>query len=791
MKKFSKGFLCVGFMMVSLAGCGSGQEKQPQEAGGPAQEFTPFVAETVAVELPESVRTTSSWINGYILESDRLIFNMYQMDLPGYDGNSLQFYQRSFVMPLTELFAEEPWVQNKGIYGSQEVIEELSVPEEFYHSGSEQAEFINRFARGMSGHLYYLTGVKAEEEYLWTVYKCEPDTGECVEKWELSDVPPSVGVDTISENTLHEVYMQVDANDTLYLVDGDEPVLYVIPRSGAVKEKVSLPGVSTGNYLWNPAGELAFVAQEEAGESAVYYLNTEELKCAKVTEVSEEGVQALGTDEQGKVYYYTGTEVFSVTDEGEKECFLRYEKSIVEAEDLLCFRIIDDGVIYLKDSKKLIKHTKSKEHMGAEKEAITLGYAGTLDNEFNQYVMGFNNTSLYYEVELKEYDVENGHERLLADISSGRGPDIFFTDIALVREFVKNGLIEDLTPYLQDGKGLEREHFLESILTANTYQQVLYTIPQNFAIDLFLGMKENFEGVDAMCWTVYEYMKVVENCGGMEVLGGKYLADTEEGGRLLVTMPVLEGNLDYYADEEQGVARFAEEEFVQLLQLAKDYSYRNFGNNGMDTKKKLLEGDLLLENWMISGVQTFLENRAIMGSEEIYLSYPSVSGAGGYGVVNFGSLSISARSEKKDAAWAFMEYVLNSRGNRQSVTGDYFSSKQETFDYQLECATIKQYQYDTNGIGYLMDRDGNPIEKPRYSGESFGVPYEVYAATEEELLLLRELVEGISFSTDLRNDVLHGIAMEEIGDMVAGVNDVEGTVHNLQTRAELYLEERK
>lgn len=789
MKKLVKEILSLGILSLLLSGCGSRQEEVEQQMG--EKVYTPFLSETVTIELPESVRSASSWINGYILEGERLIFNMYQMDLLGYDGNDLQFYQRSFDIPLEELFAEAPWVQNKGIFVPAEVMRGLAVPEEIYHSGGDGAEFIHRFVQGQNGYIYYLTGVRGGEEYLWTVYKCTPDTGACVDKWELSGVPESVAVGTISENTLHEVEMQVDGEDTLYLMDSSSAVLYVLPRNGEQKEDVTLPKGHVKDFQWNLKGELEFVVLDESGTGSVYYLDVKTLRYEEVTGVSEENVQALGRDERGKLCYYTGMELFFINEEGQKESFLNYEKGIVKPEDLLSFMVVDDSVIYLDDSRKLIKHTKAEAHQGVEKQVITFGYAGMLSDEFNQYVMGFNNSSLYYEVQLKEYEIDNGHERLLADLSSGRGPDIFFTDVALVREFVKNGLIEDLTPYLQDGKGLEREHFVESVLEANTYDDVLYTIPQNFAIDLLLGMKKSFEGIEPMSWTVADYMGIVEACGGMEILGGKYIADTQESARLLITMPVLEGNLDYYADEEDGVARFSREEFVKLLEMALGYSYRNFGNNGFETKKKLLAGDLLLENWMISSVQSFLENRAILGNEEIYLTYPAALGEGGYGIQNYGSLSINAGSEKKEAAWQFMEYVLNARGSRQSVTGECFSSKQKTFDYQLECATVKQYQYDTNGIGYLQDKEGNPIEKPRYSGESFGVPYEVYAATDEELQLLRELVEGISFSTDLRNDVLHGIAMEEIGDMVAGVNDVEGTVHNLQTRVGLYLEERK
>ena len=88
-------------------------------------------------------------------------------------------------------------------------------------------------------------------------------------------------------------------------------------------------------------------------------------------------------------------------------------------------------------------------------------------------------------------------------------------------------------------------------MKANTYEQVLYTIPQEFSVDLLLGMEENFIDVDTMSWTVAEYMDIVRSCGGMEILSGKYVADIEIWAKALITTPVLERNLDYYADEEQ------------------------------------------------------------------------------------------------------------------------------------------------------------------------------------------------------------------------------------------------
>ena len=80
---------------------------------------------------------------------------------------------------------------------------------------------------------------------------------------------------------------------------------------------------------------------------------------------------------------------------------------------------------------------------------------------------------------------------------------------------------------------------------------------------------------------------------------------------------------------------------------------------------------------------------------------------------------------------------------------------------------------------------------PLYAGESDGVSYDVYAATEEDLAVLRELIDGVSFSNDLRNDLIYDIALGEIGDMTCGINDVEGTIYNLQNRVGIYLEERK
>ena len=67
----------------------------------------------------------------------------------------------------------------------------------------------------------------------------------------------------------------------------------------------------------------------------------------------------------------------------------------------------------------------------------------------------------------------------------------------------------------------------------------------------------------------------------------------------------------------------------------------------------------------------------------------------------------------------------------------------------------------------------------------------MYAATEEDLELLRELIDGVSFSNDLRNDLIYDIVFEEVGNLTSEINEVEGTVHNLQSRVGIYLEERR
>ena len=192
----------------------------------------------------------------------------------------------------------------------------------------------NRFVKGKSGRIYSLT-----------------------------DVPTSAVIKMLSENSLHEYYMQVDEKDTLYLVDGESPQLYIIPKSGSIEKTVALPEDMTYDYLWNPQGQLQFIGKDENGKGTVYYLDTENVHVEEMTEVSCEDVQALGLDEQGNICYYTGNELFFWR-AGQKESFLKYEKVIVKPEDLLCFRATDNSVIYLDDCRKLIKHTKSEEHVG-------------------------------------------------------------------------------------------------------------------------------------------------------------------------------------------------------------------------------------------------------------------------------------------------------------------------------------------------------------------------------------------------------------------------------------------
>lgn len=196
---------------------------------------------------------------------------------------------------------------------------------------------------------------------------------------------------------------------------------------------------------------------------------------------------------------------------------------------------------------------------------------------------------------------------------------------------------------------------------------------------------------------------------------------------------------------------------------------------------------------------------AVGGADRnVYASFAGFPSAGGAGssFTPCWSMGISASSEAKEGAWAFVRGQLLPGGN---VSGHYwasglpshyagFSINRETFEKQLRMGD-EYYWTDPYNGEVFTDANGDPVE---FSQDGIGVgrPGDIvlmaYLFTPSEAQLDRfwKLYESTNQITG-RNDVLLDIICEQAQPYFAGDKSLDDTARLIQNRASLYVNENK
>lgn len=280
---------------------------------------------------------------------------------------------------------------------------------------------------------------------------------------------------------------------------------------------------------------------------------------------------------------------------------------------------------------------------GSGPETVTLAVFGA--GMLTPAVTAFNNSQDEYRVVLKDYTYDEktgayldyydtaGLARLGLDIASGEGPDILALDAVPVYQYVKDGLLEDLYPYIDADPDIGREALDGTLLAALERDGALYELAPVVQLRTLISAPGALDGMEELTWSA-----LLERVGEGAFAG--------EGGSGLLEAGVC-GDGSPFVDWEANACDFENDEFLALLALAKGAEQPGdeapsllvrsvFGGAGLAQNA----GELGLE-----GQDPAL--RGLPGREgERYLLSP---------LLDFGIL---ARSEHKDGAWAFLRTLL-------------------------------------------------------------------------------------------------------------------------------------
>lgn len=414
-----------------------------------------------------------------------------------------------------------------------------------------------------------------------------------------------------------------------------------------------------------------------------------------------------------------------------------------------------------------------------KKTELVLGalYAG---NDLKAAVVAFNKQSDTCHITIKNYTDGGGiyipeSEALqnmnIDIISANNCPDIFDLHNINVEALAQNGVFENLEPWLEQSSTLNREDYLENVLENYTYNGILTAIPATVTLYTWIG-RTDIVG-EKIGWTVDDMIALVDANPDAQLC----IFDYNQS----VLSDCLQFGSKSFIDWTTGRADFDCEEFKKLLIFANRYpSGDNWKINEEREGKRMQQGELLLESVFIQAFQDIQLYDDHYGGIT-FIGYPTADGSNGCELNTFNACAIASKSEYKEEAWEFIEFLLSGEADEWSPSG--FPCNKN--DLAAKVSAV-EYIKDSNG-DLLLDTKGKPML--RYDTVDFsGKRYEYHAVTEDEAALGLSLLESAQFVSP-NDDVINRIIYEEAEAFFQAQKSVDDVAAIIQNRVQLYLDE--
>lgn len=366
-------------------------------------------------------------------------------------------------------------------------------------------------------------------------------------------------------------------------------------------------------------------------------------------------------------------------------------------------------------------------------------------------ITAFNQENENYYVSIKNYD--NNLDRLHSDMAAGNGPDIIdMTYSEYYESYVKNGYLEDLTPYLEQSQ--YKDDIIWNVLDAYRMDGGLYVFVPQFLLEGLLIHPEYESIVEE--WNMETFHELIE-----KNQWEKDMFDSTGSPESLLRF-LLYGRQEEFIDWERQRASFETEEFMDMLTLCREYSEADWS----DAKEWTFEErgwNTLCKTAIYGGMfYTYLFNVDIYGREYPIYGYPTLSGQT-YGVAACSdSCAIYSGSKQKEGAWEFIESLLSESNQKYSgIANPGFPVRKSVLEEMAAEAGSEQLR----------------------SGR------ELLTITESEILILEDIIYNGNLSRVSIDRDIWSVIYEETAPYFAGDKSAEDVAHIIQSRVQIILQE--
>ncbi|HKM33673.1 MAG TPA: extracellular solute-binding protein [Lachnospiraceae bacterium] len=548
----------------------------------------------------------------------------------------------------------------------KEYTEELSIYMQSLEKGSEsvkldlpsdnpllRSSYITTNSTTGMDNIYLLLGEGKEEELSYSLVGYDTE-GNFLEKVPLKDTD------------LYRDY----PNAFVKLQDGKFAVItkkyfFVVDSSGETLYSILCPGVEYRGLIEISDDKIGVSYVESDGKTVVLSVidrNTRNM--SQGTPISGDGnylcmhQKAIAYVDEKGIYEYDLTDkiVTEMVNLEGRNIDIHQIVDIKAKEDtfyLLGNSTIGNAVKYITYNKQLGKNIKEVEETSeldpnkydayGRRYIYLYDYSGDWSKEDTIIVDAFNEQSNAYQVLFKDYQYASTYD-VAKIVASGDYPDLILSNYnTLIAEFNEKGVLEDLTPYINDSKNLAIDDLSETILNAYTNQGKLFALPNKYTLKAFWGDKETLGNAG---WTVDEFLDWLTehpNAYGA-ICTTKQIYDA--------CIPAI---MKMCIDRETGKANFNSEIFqsfmtkMKVLNRKDSYTYEEMQEMIGKEDAYYLSYDIDLSTIAVE------ENK--QGREMVIKGSPSADEKP-VAYINSPALSILSTSEVKEGAYEFLEFYL-------------------------------------------------------------------------------------------------------------------------------------
>lgn len=418
-----------------------------------------------------------------------------------------------------------------------------------------------------------------------------------------------------------------------------------------------------------------------------------------------------------------------------------------------------------------------------DKKVLTLA-CYWLDSDVRRRVVEYNKTSEEYRIRVVDYyqyntadDYSVGMSKMNTDIASGNTPDIVMISSDMpVESYISKGLFTDLAPFLEADPELKKEDYTQNIFNVFSQDGKWYQMVPSYYLYTVIGKAS--EVGEEPGWTMEE-LNALRKEKGEDV---EVFSEMTQSGVLNYIL-LFAGK--QFIDWENGECYFESQEFIDLLEFAKEFP-KEIDYNELYNDQDYLEqqetmfrdGRALLMPYSIANIEDFkYVEKGMFGENVTAVGFPVKEGVGSVIMYN-SNFAIGEKSPYKQEAWEFIRYYL---------TPEY----QDTINYGWPVlkSSLETKMAQAQEKPFYIDENGEKVEyeETYYLG---GVEITMDPLTGEDCERVMGFLESAedvySYDTAIMN-----IVYEETAPFFDGQKTAREVADIIQSRIFIYINENR